>query len=283
MRTVTFKSILDRTFRRRGLDPTAVTATQNLLVADFVNERMRRYWQYAWWPEWTFLEERAYRPYYVSGATYSTGTEVFDGTSKYYSSVQDNNTSHALTDAAWWAEISATMIKYILLDQPGYTRIGTVKNMYATKVDAQEDKRDLTYYIDTDRIVVTDSRAGATVWVIVQKIVPTFTTEAWSSLTSYVEGYVVYYPSTQQTQLQGNCYRASKTSNNVEYWELMEIPAILESALVKGCVADYYNNDTQLERAAEINAEAQIELDEAYSTAISQAGLNTTIARIIVP
>lgn len=282
MRTVTFKTIRDRIFRRRGLDPTAVTATQQGLVADFVTERVRKGWEYAFWKEWTYLEERAYRPLWYTDATYAAAEEVWDGATHYYSSIAAGNQGHAVTDTVYWTDITATMTKSILVAQPGKTIIGMVKNIYKTEADGQKDIRDLEYYISDDRYVVTDSRAGATVWVMLRKVAPSFTAEAWANTGGYAEGWVVYYPSTNETQVEGNCYMARKTEGNVEYWELMQIPEVLASYVVLGATTDYFRNDAQLERADALEPQADEELGRAYSAAMQQGGLFRT-ARIVIP
>jgi SpoVK/Ycf46/Vps4 family AAA+-type ATPase len=281
MRTVTFKDVMDKIFRRRGMDSTAVSTTQMGLVADFVTERVKKGWEYAFWREWTTLEERAYRPAYYVDGTYAAGDEVWDGATKYYSSVQAANTGHALTDTAWWTDITATMDKYILLDQPGKTRIGATKDIYPTELAAMKGISALNYYLANDRIIMNDSRAGATVFVILRQVAPRFVVEAWSAGGSYQQGWIVYFPTSNANQLQGNCYRANKTETNVEYWELMEIPETLETYVVKGATADYFRNDTQLERADAMEADAEVELDRAYTVAMKQNGI-FDMARVVV-
>jgi hypothetical protein len=281
MRTCTFKEVSDRIFRRRGLDPSAVTATQNGLVADFVSERVREGWEYAFWKEWTYLEERAYRPLWYVDATYAAGQEVWNGTDKYYSSVSAGNLGNVLTNTVYWTDITATMTNHILLDQPGQNRIGVIKDIYATEANAQKDLQPLTCYISDDRVIMNDSRAGDTVWVVFRKIAPKFSAEAWSGATTYSEGWIVYFPSSNATQLEGNCYRASLTEKNIEYWDLQQIPEIIEKFVVLAATADYFRNDTQLERADVLEAKAEEELARAYSAASKQSGLYDT-ARIVV-
>ena len=226
MRTVTFKTVMDRVFRRRGLDPSAVSATQMGLVADFVTERIKVGWEYTFWKEWTYLEERAYRPLYNSQATYAAADEVWDGSTKYYQSIAGSNQGNALTDATKWTEITSTMERYILLDQQGFTRIGAVKEVYPSELAAQKDIQALAYYIADNRIVMLDSRAGATVWVILRKAVPHFVYEIWTATPTvpYDVGQVVYFPAANATQLQGQCYMALLDTNNVGIWALMENP-----------------------------------------------------------
>jgi hypothetical protein len=281
MRTVTFKDVMDKVFRRRGMDPTSVSATQQALIADFVSERMRKAWEYAFFPELTTLEERAYRPAYYASATYALADQVWDGGAKYYQSAQAANSGNALTDTAWWTDITGTVEKYILLDQPGKTRIGAVKDVYPTEDKAMKGICALGYYLANDRIVINDSKAGATVFCIIRKVPPRFVVETWSGATTYAEGWIVYFPSTNATQLLGNCYRASRTEGNVEYWELMEIPEFLETYLVVGSAADYFRNDTQVERADVLEAQAERLLDGIYITAMKQNGLYER-ARVVV-
>lgn len=282
MRTVTYKSIRDKIFRRRGMDPTATSQTQKDLVADFVTDRIREAWEFAYWKEWTFIEERAYRPLYYNTGEYAKDDEVWDGDESYYKSLADSNTGHALTDTNYWEDISSSVDAYILLDQPGKTRIGAVLGVYTTEAHAQKDICALETYLDTDRIVVTDSAAGATVWVKLRKVPPRFSGEDFNATTAYEEGWIVYYPTSNETQVEGNCYRASLTEGNVEYWEEMEVPAILEQFLVLAGTAEYYRNDTQLERADDLDNQASAKLQQAYEQTMLHNGIYMT-ARVVVP
>ena len=276
MRTATLLDTMNKVFRRRGLDPTAVTETQKGLVVDFINERLKIAWEFTYWREWTYLEERAYRPMWYVDATYGLAAEVWNGSDKYYQSVQAGNIGHALTDLAWWTDITGTMEKYILLDQSGKTRIGATKNIYRSKADAERNIRELTYYLDTDRIHIYDPNAGATVWVVIREEAPRLVYEVWSGTATYAEGWVVYFPTANPSQQQGQCYRASLTEQNIQYWELMEIPLDLQRYCVLGATADYLRHDAQQQRAEMLEAQAEDEMFCTYTSAQNQNGIFTT-------
>ena len=79
MRTANFKLIMEKIFRGRGLDPAGATENQKSTVADYITNRCKEGWEWAFWPEWTFMEERAYKDLYGAGVTYAAGAEVWDG------------------------------------------------------------------------------------------------------------------------------------------------------------------------------------------------------------
>lgn len=277
---MTFKDVMDKVLTRRGILPAGASETQMDMVADLITEHCQKAWEYDFWPEWTFLEERAYRPQYNVDAIYADGDEVWDGSEKYYESLSDGNQGNALTNATFWSEIT-DVDKYILLDQPGMTRIGAVKDIYRSENHAQKNIGPLEYYIDTDRIEITDSRAGATVWVLLRKKAPRFVKEDWVLGTAYAVGWVVYFPASNANQLQGECYMAMRNANNVEVWELMEVPEIFKSYIVKACHADYTATDGQLERAELMEDRAQAELERIHMVTFGQNGLSKKV-RVVV-
>lgn len=94
MRTVTYKSVSDAVARRAGLDPATWDAGTQATVAEFIGAWAKKGWEWEFWPEWTVLEQRAYRDAYVSGTTYAAPTATvpvevwFPAAQKYAQALQ---------------------------------------------------------------------------------------------------------------------------------------------------------------------------------------------------
>lgn len=84
MRTVTYKSVEEKAnlFFTGKARPTVQDAAA---LNRFINARYQEFFEQFFWPEWTPVEERKFRPTYASGSTYAAGAEVyFPATRTYY-------------------------------------------------------------------------------------------------------------------------------------------------------------------------------------------------------
>jgi hypothetical protein len=117
MRTVTLKSILDGVASLLGVAPAELLDEDKAAIAEAVTERCREGWEYDFWPEWTPVELRTYRPVYGSGTTYAEGDQVyFPAADKYYQALAATlgNAPATLTagtyetNLAYWADCAAS-------------------------------------------------------------------------------------------------------------------------------------------------------------------------------
>ena len=123
MRTVTFQSVLYGAARRAGLDPTSWSAGTAANALEFLNNWLKKGWEWEFWPEWTPLEQRAYRDAYdptkaYAAPTATIPTEVwFPAAQRYYQALQattgnapalqDPTTGEWIANAPFWADSSA--------------------------------------------------------------------------------------------------------------------------------------------------------------------------------
>ena len=124
MRTVTFKSVLDAVGRRAGVDVTTWDANTQANVAEFVTAWTRKGWEWEFWPEWTPIEQRAYRDAYDSTKAYpaptaSTPQEVWYPDAQGYFQALRATTGHppAVTVNGQWVANGP----YWALSATGYT------------------------------------------------------------------------------------------------------------------------------------------------------------------
>lgn len=74
MRTVTYQSVFNGASLRAGLDPTTLSTVQGNQLAEFITSWAKKAWEWDFWPEWTPLEQRAYRDPYNSETVYAAST-----------------------------------------------------------------------------------------------------------------------------------------------------------------------------------------------------------------
>lgn len=88
MRTVTYKSVQEKAnllFAGKVGANTDDTAALNR----YINSRYREFWERFFWPEWTVVERRLFRPQYNGASTYAISAEVFYWpTEGYYQSLR---------------------------------------------------------------------------------------------------------------------------------------------------------------------------------------------------
>lgn len=122
MRTVTFKSVLEAVARRAGVDPALWDDVTQANVAEFINSWAKKAWEWDFWPEWSPIEQRAYRDAYVSTTAYPAPTataavEVWSPAAQQYAQALQVSTGQTpfidsngswLANAPYWALSNVT-------------------------------------------------------------------------------------------------------------------------------------------------------------------------------
>ena len=299
MRTVVFQGVRDQILRMMGWDPSVATANQIVRCTEYMQCNLRQGWEYGFWPEWMFIEERAFAADYRTDVTYGATALIWDPVGReYYESAQDGNTGHALTDAAWWTlhKILVPAESVIALEQPGKTKIGEVAAVYPTQLDALRDVstgrgRRLDTMLGQGGITVLGNIVPATtcgypgmislglpevrktVWVWFRKQFPRFSAQLYAGGSNYPEGYVVLWPVTSDEQQGGECYMTRQDAAGNWFWDKQDFPAIMEQFVLMLTMADLLRGEMQMERAAELDAQAQEEILRVWRVSGGQQGI----------
>lgn len=118
MRTVTFQSVIEGAARRAGLSFSLLSSANQQNLLGFVNDWTKKGWEWEFWPEWTPIEQRAYRDAYDAAKAYpaptaTTPQEVWDPASQRYYQALQATTGHApavvsngvwVANAPYWAD-----------------------------------------------------------------------------------------------------------------------------------------------------------------------------------
>jgi len=265
---MTFTAILHSSAQLVGLTPGVTLA--NTIAESFASYLSRALQEVArafQWPELLVVSEKFYRDDWASGTTYAADAEVYSpAQDKYYTSLQNTNLNHAVTDAAWWEETS-TLTRY-------FAR-GTYDAIFSVHDEDPRGKRAparRTFTLSGTDVIVGDD-APTSVWVYGRKKTNPVTTTAYSGSTSYAVGDVVYYT-------DGYCYvRTVAGSGNLPTdatkWEQITIPHGWIPALQYRAAADYARADGNVELARDFEAAFKRELTSAMAD-IAHNQLQTT-------
>lgn len=222
MKTVTMKSVCDRAAQRAGLDPTQLANGSMLALGAYVDEAVRKGWEWNDWPEWCEVELRALRPDFDASRANAINDEVFYGTAYYR--CRDANTGEAPENALFWDVV--TPDPYVLLATRGQTEMGAV--FAISKEDTRVQPRAIQYHFteDGDRVWLSDPVATR-VWIHYRLVAPVLTRGEYGAGVSYVPGDAVYLPAT------GECYLCVLASVGVSpetdatKWTKQDVPLTL--------------------------------------------------------
>jgi len=277
MRTVTFKSVLNGVAALMGIvaeqfldaDQTAATAA--------INTHVQRGWEWDFFPEWSPVERRAYRPIWNDSDTYAAGDEVFfEDDESYYTANSSPNTPAAgespSTDTDKWTALTS-FARYVSLDQNGLTPIGEVDYICRNDPTINPSRPGVVPFDITYLGIVPSPRAGARIYVHFRLRPPEFTTTAWDADTSYANDDVIYRPTTT-----GECYKAIAANsnqvpeNNTASWVKVDFPYILARFVKHAAYADVLRGDDQTDKALAEDRRAETFLMQAHDVAFASQG-----------
>lgn len=127
---------------------------------------------------------------------------------------------------------------YVSPDQTNQTAIGEVLRVCAHNPRANRRFPGVIPHVISEKGIVPAWDAPALVWVEFRRRIPTFTTAAWGSGTTYAIGDVVYYNTT------GECYTAIAAGTNqnpstaTTYWRKNDMPYVLADYVAQAAYAD---------------------------------------------
>ena len=219
-----------------GLGTTAST-TQKAQLEAFALLRLETAVSRAWWPNLMKIEQRSYAPLYDVAETYAAAAQVWDGANAYYSSLQGSNTGHALTETAWWQQLTE-IDAVIPLAQDGETVIGTFFDAYATEAHAIKRKAPLAAAIVGGNIYITDNQGPAAPWLRFRAAVPDVTASGEGVTPDPVPDELVQY-------------------------------------IILGAYADWLNDQGKVDSAARKENDAELGLQNAVTQQIDQQGEQT--------
>lgn len=270
--TTPFKQVLFGVARRLGLDP-KINLQQNVAdaLAGYIAEHVRRAWTLYQWPELCPTERRVYRPEWDADTVYAEGQEVWDcGQRAYYRSLSDGNRGNPVTGiaeepsglfveidvqeapeadaSADWVRVT-DLVKLIVWDQPGKTRIGDVLEIWRDDPERAKRPRTVPFLVTTAGIQLA-SDAPDMVWINFRLRPPEFKATPWKAARTYTSGEMVYFS-------DGECYRAAAATAAGESpataaakWEWQPVPRVLANYATIAAYAEALEEDGESDKAS---------------------------------
>lgn len=271
MRTIKFIKVFQRVVRLLGHDANARTPQDAArAILDHINERIETIWN-AWdWPEWTIVEERAFRQVWNDDHQYKKVSDL-DGqpdevyyivTGKYYkvfsSAISNPPIGTVPTDEAYWTEITDAMYTYIAYDQTCRRSIGKVIGAYNSD-PRMNCNSGLCFHPSAAGLDVRGT-GNATVFVNYVMPMPVYTIIPYTIGATYNRSDTVFDP------VSGECFQALETTttdpSNTSSWRWIPFLEKWATYVVQGAFADCLsefdqggNNDIQAKMALASKAE----------------------------
>jgi len=243
METCRVKEIFKGVIRLRGWDPetSTVAAGERALVAELVSERLRLGYEFDWWPELMWTEQRRYEADYAADTTYADGDVVWYD-DQYWESQEDANLGNTpADDSAYWAAPGDDWVRLLQYRMSGQREIGAVDVNYCL---FEVDPRTNPYAAPVQGVklhydgIIAPSWAPAEPWVYWRRPAPEVSWTDWAAGTTYAIGDLCYLEST------GKCYRANAATTGqspatyTDVWVEVAVPKFLKRYVVHGAYAD---------------------------------------------
>lgn len=261
MRTRTFKDVLKAICAHRGHTLTDGYLESRPDLAQFVNDRLRHAWYFAFWRDLLVIEQRYYRPAYVAGTTYATGREVWalaGGIPTYFRSMANDNLGVTPgTDETKWKSVfditetdvpgyefeARLAIDPAAQDSDGGSEIGE-KVMAICNVDPRKALGGVVKYgflQDGSNVWPRGEALPLAPWMVFLPPCPVFTTEVWKGDPAAKDA-LTYAAKT------GECYRSTEDENTETpgestKWEKIEFPAVLFDFVTRTAYCDFVRAD----------------------------------------
>ena len=265
MRTVTFKSVLTSLAQRCTLapDPTDFTLIDAEKLVSFINDRLPEAWEWAFWPEWTVVERRQYRPSWLIGTAYVVDDQVLNDTDELYYTCIQNGTGQQPDLAPLYWELTEEMDRYVAYEQTdaagtALTEIGEVETCSSKNPKTNPKYPGFLGFEPSDNGIQVSNLAPFKVWLKFRLRPPgDFTSIAYDALTAYVVGDRVF-----DVLVSGNCYvciqngTGQAPASSPLYWEIVEFPYILKKFVVQVGFADYLGSTGEEKKGEKAEAKA---------------------------
>lgn len=289
-RTSTYESVLRGIANLGGVKRDQLLTETSSLLFEFIYQRLRKGWEYAFWPEWTIVETRYFREGLWEAGTYQDGDIVYyEPDEQYYINDSGGPTTETPSSTATdWSE-PGDFDRYVPYAQTGgsnttaSTEIDAVKEIYdqdprTNQLVGPIHKR-ITYngvgpISDTPDVIYVEFR---------ERLPDLSGMVEWDEDDTYAAGEWIYYQGST-TPLQGEAYQVvtattagQNPQDNPSLFQKFNFPYVLAETVKRGALADWLGaggggtalGDTQSSVGlASYNEKRALESleDEAYKT-----------------
>jgi hypothetical protein len=204
LRTCTYESVLRGCANLSGVKRDQLLSESSSLLFEYINEAVRQFYEYDWWPELTTIELRYWRDGLWSAGTYPAGAIVYYATDGVY---YENTSGGATTEtpsstASDWAE-AGDFNRYVSFTQMTGTNLATaeteidaVRNIWQSDPYINQLKGPSAFEINENGVSPL-SEDFDKVWIEFKKRPADMSGMVeWDATSTYAVGDWVYYEST---------------------------------------------------------------------------------------
>ncbi len=162
-------------------------------------------------------------------------------------------------------------VRYIPWTATGQYPIGSVLEVYKQHPYASDNPQRIRTIASPEGLVINPNYSLDEAWVRYRLRMPEFTRVAWSGLTTYAAGDIVYDSTTEE------CYEALIANTNqavsdTSYWEQMYFPWIFKDYVRLAIVSEIAREEGKWERIVQSEDQAEKEMLRTYETEYTQQG-----------
>jgi hypothetical protein len=293
MRTRTFQDVLKAVCAHRGHAFTTTYLESRPDLAQFVNDRLRHAWHFAWWRDLLVIEQRRYRPVYAAGTTYAAGREVYklnaDSETIYYRSMVGSNVGNdpETDDGTHWLPVADVtdddVSGYVFApfiatdpadeDSDGGAAIGekvwSVCDANPRLPAGPGNVYD--FVLGSDAVHVRGDGYPAAPWVAYLPPCPIFSTELWVA-GAYAADAIVFYATTKE------CWRSTGAAEGdipgtSAKWVKVEFPAVLFDFVTRAAYCDFVRADGMNGQEAEAVRRKVNDVEEGAEERLHEAAM----------
>ena len=245
--TIPFKTVLDGLFALDGGEASAGRDARQLGIAIAgIANRYATAHEFYRWPQFSRIEERAYRPYWAADTTYDITDELFfDDDRKYYrpDSAPNNPAmgESPATHPETWIEITQVR-RVVLLEQDGECAIGAALAAWDRDPESDRCARRVDFTLRADGIYFAPD-APPTVWLDYREPAPDFHARVYDAAKAYAAGESIYWvPATGLGEVYDvlALTTAGQTpATNPAKFEKVDFPRFLSRAVQAGAYAEW--------------------------------------------
>lgn len=270
MRRLSFREVVENCLAYCGQKFDGTLTVQQSILSNFINMRLDKAWSWGPWPEWTYVEERAFADDWDATTSYVEGDMVWVSQDAiYYVALQSSQGKTPATETGYWAQ-DTTGTRCVSYEQYGKIKIQSV--WQASSADPRTAQTCKTYKVQytSDGLVIPGFTLD-TVWLKYSPPAPRFTADAFLESKSYRRYDLAYFSGEDSTNFphRGEVYYADLDVNGNPIWVLVQFPLVLSAYVCAAAGADMLRYYGKVDESKALLDEA----DEALFSEARKAGI----------
>jgi hypothetical protein len=238
MERVDYQTVLEGVADLAGLDRDNVSNAEFGTLRGFCSRRLKTAWEHQLWPEVKRCEERWFRPFFDSGATYAAGAEVFDArVSNYFQALRSPSMGNSVTNAAGLvATLTLPVAHGLAVGRTVWITVSGISSSFnGLWLATASGTTDLVYtmgsapgvgpYATGTVMIHPTGGDGLEVSSFWAGCASSYTGDNWVTGTAYLVGRILYWPQTGRFYQVHTAHTSSQTlvPTNTTYYGVLTV------------------------------------------------------------